>query len=215
MKSNTKPQFISCVFMLFFIATTSAQSSVTFYISSNYTRSTQTFTKGYNCKYTYNYILLPGIGFDYYRELNKHFSIGSGLGFNLMGTKNYYTYDLEFFEMYPDLVISCLSIPVKLKYSISRHFFIYGGYQLNSTIWKNREYYSGIFCYPQTWVSFYNNLQHTGLLGFGLNIGNISVSAAYQTFFNDFVNTHEYYKKYKVVEKFEGFQFVLGYRFNN
>lgn len=156
------------------------------------------------------YIILPSAGIDIGFSISDKVSFNTGLGLNIVGSKDYNEDVLitnPDLNIDPNLRISILRVPLSIQYDLSI-CKIDIGYSVNYSFRKNQNFFasnsSGL-------VNIYSKFQHLLLFGVRRDWGILSLAIAYQLWLNPISNTKQYYNDWTEKQTLRGFQITAGY----
>ena len=191
-----------------------AQRSIVVYSGLNITNTTYHLDDDNNeFDTTYmlgNTQLLPHLGMDINFPFSEHFYITTGLGVNLMGSKNYNDTIPEGINLDHNLRLNYIKVPLLINVGIGSNISLFGGYSLNYCYRKNQNFFAADIV-NQTIDNIFNDFHHTLILGLKLKLNSISLFFNYNKGLNRVWDTRDFYTSSRSFLKMEGYQISLGY----
>jgi hypothetical protein len=165
-------------------------------------------------------MISPMLGLDYDIPISKKWSLTTGLGFSIMGARNYYVLEteeefddellVEYVRVNPHLKFHWLRIPVLAKFEVSKDFYLIGGYAFHYTTRKNQNI-GTVDPVKDDIVSTYSNFQHAMNFGIRKDFKKISFSLVYHRNINRVWDTKDIVPDSRSYLNLHGIQFNVGY----
>jgi Outer membrane protein beta-barrel domain len=217
--------FLLSFIFLVTVSVSWGQKAVRLYAGANYSWATKFYSSGIpkldDSIPGTKPILLPNAGFDYDLPLNRNWSVTTGLGFSMMGTKNYNSYrkgdtSNTSFNDNLHLRIMHLRIPIVLKYQVKPSFYLFCGYAFNNTIRLNQNIAALDNRYTPARIGFiYRKIQHAALFGVRKDWSHVSLALNYHLGLNHVYDTGNIGKPERAYMDISGLQFSVGYLFKD
>lgn len=212
---------IFCIISLFYLFhfEVASQSSLTFYSGVNI--STSKYTSERTATNIDSSVILgsstvqPNLGVDIEFMLSEQFSFYTGIGVSLIGTNNYFDYDLpQGINIDRDLKLSYLKVPLMVKLEFINNFSVVSGYSLSYCYRKNINLFNYIIGSPQLSSNF-NEIYHAANLGLLYDKDKYIVSVNYQFGLSRIWDTGNHFEERRDYLTINSFILNIGYKLSD